>query len=317
VAGDATAAGVAQGEPGGDVRTGFGSRLSCSLAAVACAVATAACSSAASSSPAAPSPSAVPSTATAEPSGPGTYLALGDSVPFGFRVAAPAEYRNAADFIGYPELIGQDRGLRVVNATCPGETTASFLDTTAQSNGCENRPGSATGFRTDFPLHVDYDSPDQSQLDYAVDTLQETPDVELVTLQIGANDGFLCQMRTADQCASEVGTVASTVQANVDTILAALRSEGGYDGPIVVLTYYALDYSDPMAASTQVLNGGIEQAARANGALVASGFEAFRPGAEAAGGDAVEADLVRPDDVHPTEEGQRLLAEAVEAVVPD
>jgi lysophospholipase L1-like esterase len=308
-----------------DVRTGLGGRLLAALAAAAAAVATAGCSPS-SSSPSSPSSSSSRSsadaTATTGSSGAGgsaagTYLALGDSIGFGYRPReSDATYADAANFTGYPELIGEDLGLRVLNATCPGETTASFLDVTAPSNGCEGGPASGGGYRTSHPLHVEYDSADQSQLDYALSTLQETPGVVLVTLQLGANDGFLCQARTTDQCASEVAGVAATVQANLDTALEALRTRGGYGGPIVVLSYYALDYADGRAAPTQVLNSGIERAAAANGATVASGFEAFRPAAEQAGGSPVRAGLVFEDDVHPTAAGQRLLADAVLAVVP-
>src|SRR5436305_8956309 len=58
------------------------------------------------------------------------YLALGDSVPFGFREATNAptpDYTDAANFRGYPELVGSELGLKVVNASCPGETSSSFI----------------------------------------------------------------------------------------------------------------------------------------------------------------------------------------------
>ena len=239
-----------------------------------------------------------------------TYLALGDSVPFGFR--AGADYSKAADFVGYPQLVGEKLGVKVVNATCPGETTASFIDEKAPSNGCENSPRSAFGYRTGFPLHVLYDSVNQSQLDYAVRSLRTTRNVSLVTVQVGANDAFICQHTTSDGCLSEIGTVARTVQTNLGTILAALRGEGGYRGRIVVVTYYAMDYAAPEAGAIRVLDGGMAAAARAHGASVASGFDAFRPVAEKSGGDSTAAGLVLPNDVHPTAEGQRLLARAVE-----
>ena len=244
---------------------------------------------------------------------PATYLALGDSVPFGFR--AGADYSKAAAFVGYPQLVGQKLGLRVVNATCPGETTASFIDEKAQSNGCENSTRSPFGYRTGFPLHVLYDSVDQSQLDYAVRTLQRTKNVSLVTVQIGANDAFICQHTTSDGCLSEIGTVAQTVQTNLGAILAKLRGDGGYRGRIVVVTYYAVDYAAPEAGGIQTLDSAMAAAARAHGAVVASGFDAFRPVAEKSGGDSTAAGLELPNDVHPTAEGQRLLAEAVEKAV--
>jgi lysophospholipase L1-like esterase len=284
------------------------------LLAVGCVLAATACSSSAD-----PAAGSAPGTATVSPSdgseSSGDYLALGDSVPFGFRGDA-ATYQDPTAFVGYPELLADDLGLAVLNAACPGETTESFIDATAQSNGCEDTPSSDVGFRTAFPLHVDYDSTDQAQLDYAVSAVQRADDVELVTLQIGANDAFLCQQTTADRCQAEVGTVATAVQGNVDHVLATLRGQGGYDGTIVVVTYYALDYSGWEAAATRLLDDAIATAATANGALVADGYEAFRPDAEAAGGSSVAAGLVLPNDVHPSAQGQRLLADAVAAVVP-
>jgi len=255
--------------------------------------------------------------ASSSSAGGGTYLALGDSVPFGYRGGeSPEAYAKTSDFVGYPELAADELGLDVLNASCPGETTASFLDPTAQSNGCENSADGGPGFRSAYPLHVDYDAPDQSQLDLAVATLQDTDDVALVTLQIGANDAFLCQTTTADNCVSEVNTVASTVETNVGTILRTLRNDGGYDGQIVVVSYYAISYTDPFtAAATQLLDGAITRAADTYGATVASGFDAFQPVAQTSGGDSIAAGLVLPNDVHPTAKGQQLLADAVVAAV--
>lgn len=276
---------------------------------------TASCSSDGGSTDSSPSDgsAAANSAAAAE----GAYLALGDSVPFGYRGGATAEFSDEDNFIGYPELVGEDLGLEVLNASCPGETTASFLDSAAQSNGCDNTLTSGVGYRTAYPLHVRYDSVDQSQLDFAVSTLQENDDIELVTLQIGANDVFLCQQTTPSRCSdpAELQALAQTVQANVQTILSALRDEAGYDGQIVLVTYYALNYADAFGAATGALGGGIAQIAAANGADVADGFEAFRARAGDAGGDSSAAGLVLPNDVHPSEEGQRLLADVVLAVV--
>jgi len=263
----------------------------------------------------APTISAAPSSDAAE----GTYLALGDSVPFGFRGGATAEFSDADNFVGYPELVGEELGLEVVNATCPGETTASFLDVTAQSNGCDNSLQSGFGYRTAYPLHVRYDSPDQSQMAFAVRTLAETDDVDLVTLQIGANDAFLCQRTTASRCLdmADLQAMAQTLQGNLDRILATLRNEAGYDGQIVVVTYYALNYADRTGAATQLLDNAIAQVAAAHQADVADGYAVFKPRADASAGDSVAAGLVLPNDVHPSADGQQLLADAVTAVAED
>ncbi len=262
------------------------------------------------------SPGSSAATSSTDP-GSGTYLALGDSVPFGFWGGSAADFSDAENFVGYPELVGEELGLDVINASCPGETTASFLDATAQSNGCENSLQSDVGYRTAFPLHVPYESADQSQLDFAVDTLTDNEDVELVTLQIGANDAFICQQTTPDRCTdpADVQALAQSLEANVDRILSTLRGEGGYDGQIVVVTYYALDYADALGGVPLDLDSGIAEVAKANGADVADGYAAFERKADAAGGDSVKAGLVLPNDVHPTEEGQQLLADAVTAVV--
>src|SRR5687768_1426315 len=152
-----------------------------------------------------------------------TYLALGDSVPFGYFGNAGPLYLDPDNFVGYPELVADDLKLRLLNASCPGETTASFIDVDAQSNGCTNSVGSDIGYRDRFPLHVDYEG---SQLDYAVETLQDTPHVRLVTLQLGPNDGFICQRTGECSTLAGVQALAARVQANLDLILSTLRNEG-------------------------------------------------------------------------------------------
>ena len=67
-----------------------------------------------------------------------TYLALGDSVTFGYEeptvVPAP-NYANAASFLGYPEMLASELHLKVVNAACPGETSSSTSRRQARSCG--------------------------------------------------------------------------------------------------------------------------------------------------------------------------------------
>ncbi|WP_206340343.1 SGNH/GDSL hydrolase family protein [Blastococcus litoris] len=285
------------------------------LLAAGCLLMTAACSS--DPEPAEDSASSSTSAPTATEAG--TYLALGDSVPFGYRGGATAEFPDADNFTGYPELVGEELGLEVLNASCPGETTASFLDASAQSNGCENTLDSEFGYRKAYPVHVQYQSFDQSQMNYAVRALQENDDIELVTLQIGANDAFICQQTTPTRCsdAAALQTLAQSVQTNLTQILSTLRGEAGYDGQIVVVTYYALNYSDAFGVATGALGGQIAQLAAEYDADVADGYAAFRAPATEAGGDSIAAGLVLPNDVHPTDEGQQLLADAVLAVVED
>lgn len=295
------------------MRPGFTARLLAGLSAV---VVLAGCASdGGSSSKAATSSSA--SAAPTSTAAKGSYLALGDSVPFGFRPRLSTEYQDATNFVGYPELVGKDLGLEVINATCPGETTASFMDVTAQSTGCEDMPGSDVGFRDKFPLHVAYASADQSQMEYALETLERTDDVRLITVQIGANDAFLCEATTADRCQSpaEIQAVGQTIRTNLGQILSRLRGEGHYGGQIVVVNYYALDDRSPLATASSLMNAVISGVAAANEATVADAFAAFKEGSAGSNGNAITAGLVIPNDVHPTDKGQRVLADTVESVV--
>ena len=238
-----------------------------------------------------------------------SYLALGDSVPFGFNPLVDAS--NPENFTGYPEIVAQRVHVKDVNATCPGEATGGFLSLTGTDNVC--RP-----YRSAFPLHVSYST---SQVDFAVAYLRAHPRTRLVTLTLGANDFFRFQKDCAatppgPTCALGLGGVLAVMQANLSTIFGAIRSTG-YSGLIVAVTYYSLNYADPASVGGALaLNAAMSAAATANGALIASGFDAWAPVAATAGGDSCAAHLLiaLPDgtcDVHPTPLGRDLLASAV------
>ncbi|SEP22732.1 SGNH/GDSL hydrolase family protein [Trujillonella endophytica] len=244
------------------------------------------------------------------------YLALGDSAPFGYRLNAPGGYEDDDDFVGYPALLADDRDLELLDLSCPGETTASFLDVDAP-NLCTNYDGSGRegrGYRERAPLHTNYDG---AQVEAAVRALENSSEVELVTLQLGANDIVVCGANL--ECSTREGVAAMAEQAreNLDTALTALREDGGYEGTIVVVNYSAYKYEadNPELAVIEALNAAIADAAGAHDAVVADAFEAFRTAAEEDGGDVRRAGLVHPDDTHPTAVGQRLIARTVEALI--
>lgn len=250
------------------------------------------------------------------------YLALGDSVAFGYRPSAvtpPATYLDAANFVGYPEVFAGQSGLRLANASCPGETTASMITPGAQSNGCQNSVGSPTGYRTFFPLHVSYSG---TQLDYAVRYLLAHPRTRLVTIDIGANDLFVCQQTTADQCTGSSFQAALTeISRNLTTIYSALRTKAHYRHDLVLVSYYSLDYRDPtLVAQIQALNAALAGPTQRFGGEVADGFGAFQQASQSTGGDPCAAGLLiaLPTggcDVHPTLHGQQVLAAAVAQTV--
>jgi lysophospholipase L1-like esterase len=242
----------------------------------------------------------------------GTYVALGDSVSFGYEPpqAVPApNYHDQHSFVGWPDYVAQHLGERVSNAACPGETSLSLITPGVPSNGCEE------GYRALFPLHVQYQG---TQIEYALDYLAHHNHTRLVTIMIGANDFFLCQATTADHCSSpaELGAVAAQLAGDLASIFRQVRG-AGYTGPIVTLTYYSLSYSDPAAvAATQFLDSIVAGVTLASGGIVANGFSAFQGPAAAFGGSSCAAGLLirLPNggcDVHPTQAGQQLLAGAV------
>lgn len=266
-------------------------------------------------------------TAPPRPAVPGSiYLALGDSIVFGYRESTnlpTPDYSNAASFRGYPEQVASALGLKLTNAACPGETTASFIARSGASNGCENTyvPGTGQvvgGYRVDHPLHVSYA---RSQLAFAKTFLRHHPGTRLVTLTIGANDAFLCQASTSDGCVNEFGTVLAHLKTNLATIVGGIRGIG-YTGQFILLTYYSLDYADAtLTGEVNLLDKALVSAVSPYHVRIASGYNAFAAAAAQTRGDVCAAALVTvltsgsPCGVHPSIAGTSVLAQAVEGKV--
>jgi lysophospholipase L1-like esterase len=241
-----------------------------------------------------------------------TYLAMGDSVPFGFSpLVSP---RDADGFVGYPEDLAGVLDVGVRNVSCPGETSGSLISITAADNGCQS-------FRSIGDLHVNYKG---SQLSYAVAFLRAHKHTSLVTMTIGANDIFLLQKacRNAVPCiVAGLPAVFGRIQANLTAIYRAVRSTG-YQGRIVALTYYVTNYKDAVAVLViSSLNAVVSAVTRGFGGRVADGFDAF--GAIAlslAGGDSCAAGLLIKQangtcDIHPSAFGAKVLAQAVDTAL--
>jgi lysophospholipase L1-like esterase len=256
---------------------------------------------------------AVPANASSEGH---PYLALGDSVTFGF--SPLLDRSNASNFIGYPDIVAQRLNVEDVNPACSGEATGSFISLTGLDNVC--RP-----YRAFFPLHVKYTG---TQLQFAVDFLKSNPRTRLVTFMLDANDLFRISDGTPGPppwpptgCYTpDLGLYFATCAVqNMTKIFKAIRGTG-YNGLLVVLTYYSLNYGDPvMVAGTQgLLNAAMLTAAAPFHAVIAHGFEALRDAAAPFGGDSCAAGLLIVTstlplvcDVHPTPKGRNLLAGAV------
>lgn len=242
------------------------------------------------------------------------YLALGDSVTFGYQepqvVPAPT-YHNASSFLGYPEQLGAELHLRVTNAACPGETSASLINTVAQSNGCEN------SYRKSYPLHVRYRG---AQLAYGISFLRSHREVRLLSLMIGANDLLLCQKTTGDGCASraEQSAVFTKLARNVHRILSAVRNQAHYRGQLAIVNYYSLNYASALLSDESLgLNKALDGAAKPFHVVIADGYGELKAAARRSAGNTCTAGLLtqlgKPGTcgVHPTYAGQTLLAQAL------
>lgn len=248
------------------------------------------------------------------------YLALGDSVAFGFDpLVSFAGRSNPSNFVGYPEALARTLPLTLTNASCPGEASGGFISVSSTlDNDC--RP-----YRAVFPLHVIYPAT-QSQLDFAIAFLREHKKTKLITIDIGANDLFLLQAACAGNisCVQEnLPTLLATLRGNLQTIYARLRDDGGFHGRLVALTYYVLDYTDSAQVTVVgALNAVVSEVTLAQPAgLVADGFTAFAAASGATGSPCAAGLLIRLSvtplicDIHPSPAGQALLALTIRSVV--
>ena len=67
-----------------------------------------------------------------------SLLALGDSIAFAWDPTAPLVDGKviASNYKGYSDILGERLGLAVENSACPGEASGSFIDRSADENGC-------------------------------------------------------------------------------------------------------------------------------------------------------------------------------------
>src|SRR5438445_9010 len=193
------------------------------------------------------------------------YLAIGDSVAFGFNpLVFQSDPTDTDAYIGYPELLSK----HVVNASCSGETSGSLIGG-PPDNGC-------AGFRSVAPLHVRYTG---TQLAFAVAYIRAHPQTQLVTIDIGANDLFIL-LRTCAGSSSCFATgfpaVLSRLASNLVTTYASCRA-ACFRCRICALPYCATDYGgvvgpelrggdDQMRRLAQARAGGLTKAAIARDA---------------------------------------------------
>ena len=174
--------------------------------------------------------------ATARAEGPAkAYLALGDSVSFGFNPFV-VPLGDLSDYYGYPQFVSASVKLNLANASCVGETSTSFLEVTAPDLGCHEWRAA------ELPLFVTYSGLSQSQADYAVSFLRANPKTRLVTITIGGNDLGLLQAT----CEAEFTSSTDIADCEIKG-LAAVYANFARN---LIAIYQALRFKAPNAAPT-------------------------------------------------------------------
>ena len=241
-----------------------------------------------------------------------SYLALGDSLAFGYSAAKfkelepeenPADYNTGyVDDFAHLLKLGNPK-LEVVNDGCPGETTESFI-----KGPCE--------YQLAYRLHHPYvGGPTSSQLSDALTYLQANPNTNPITLDIGANDALGVIEHTCEkkvECViKEAPALFAHIAANLGLILTDLRGADPHATIIVLGLYNPFGEKLPGGnALTAQLNEVMEKVASTVGARFADPLPIFNPpGALEEPTICLLTNMCKtPEDIHPTDLGYGVLA---------
>jgi lysophospholipase L1-like esterase len=225
-----------------------------------------------------------------------TYLALGDSLAYGYHAAQFKSELESKGFVepatfndGYVDDFGAalklaNPKLQTINDGCPGETSETFIKGSGLTGFCAGGP---TG--SPFPyafLHHSYGA-NTSQLADALAVLKATPNVSPITLDIGANDvlQFLaskCGFPTTFTCSpAEVEAEFGHIAANAFSILSQLHAAAPKAQLVLIGLYNPYPTVLPAPggdATTAALNGALASVAAAvPGASFANPEPLFNP----------------------------------------
>lgn len=255
----------------------------------------------------------------------GTYLALGDSIPFGYNPLIPLSESVLASYHGYPQFVAAALSLNLANASCVGESSASFLQVGAPDLGCK-------AWRDyPLPLWVTYSSLTESQMQFAISYLKANPGTRLVTITIGGNDLGILQ----DACEAQYTSAEAIMECEIDglpqvfaeyaknllEIYINIRVTAHYTGPLIAANYFSTDYNDALiTGALGTLDAIMLGLTDAFGGKVADAFTAFQQASVPGGGYPCASNVglafvltTSPltCDPHPTVKGQQLYAQLI------
>jgi lysophospholipase L1-like esterase len=199
-----------------------------------------------------------------------TYLALGDSLAYGYHAAQFAEelargevnpesfdegYVN--DFDKVVQLFNPS--VKLINDGCPGEGTETMIQGSILPGFCGGEDASP------FPyvfLHHPYST--RTQLEDALAILHENPNVSPITLDIGANDllhfvAANCGFPAADTCTeAQFAAEFAHIGANTAFILGQLRQAAPHAEIVLVGLYNP--YPDFPGEGSDKVTEGLDKA---------------------------------------------------------
>lgn len=225
------------------------------------------------------------------------YLALGDSLAFGYQPNLNLFQGYATDFFHHFRTSGQ----RLIDMACVDESTTTFIN-----GGCPF---------TKF-LRYKYTGP---QLAAAISFIQQHPgQVSPVTIDIGGND-ILPLMNPATCSISTTETITQLVSAfdtNFNSILSQLKTALHGSGDLFTMNYY-MPYQNQcpnLLPYLDLFNTHIAAVAQANGVPVADVFSAFGGPSTPNPNLCNEVWTCAKGDVHPTTRGYSLIAQTFETL---
>lgn len=238
------------------------------------------------------------------------YLALGDSIAYGFQTAKalaglPPEDFNTGFVDDFGARLRQVRpGIRTVNFSCPGESTTSFTAPCIWKT-------------SGHALHDDYSG---SQLTAALDFLEaHRGKVSPITVSLNGNDmnAFLQSCPPGDLACVVAGAPAAIAQyqARLTALLAQLRAAAP-DAEIILTGAYdpnvgAFAFADPLF---QALNEAEAAAGATVQARFADPFPIFNPQGDVVAETMAICTLTlvcAARDSHPSDAGYRALGKLV------
>ena len=238
------------------------------------------------------------------------YLALGDSLAFGFQSgkfnanfpSVPASIFSTGYVDGFAGMLREVRpGITTVNYGCPAETAVTFIQ------------GGCTYTAAGFPLHDPYDG---SQLSAALAFLHAHRGmVSPITVNIGVNDLIALRALCGDDVSCYFANgpaVLDGIATNLHFILSQLRAAAP-DAEIITFTNYDVaSLFDPrLLQLTEAFNSVVISTAALSSTRVADVFGAFNGGPQPATLCALTFVCTPLQDSHPTDLGYVVIAQQI------